>query len=163
MIHRLSHHAIVWIVSAALLVTAFAAPWWGKIIALFLSVHLAALYSSMSPLVRVAAAVEKFIESSGPLMGLVPYIDPVRPSNRTGQVVYQFVKTETSKGKPMNSSEWQLIFNTLESLLAIFVPKVTSKLTPATQQQVTTAVTSVVSAVGAIVIEHAKPATPAAK
>jgi hypothetical protein len=100
----------------------------------------------------LAAIVDSLEPTAPPPPGLVPYIDPVRASNRTGQVVYQFVRPHLSTGETV-------MLTTLEQLIASFLQvglaKIDTKLSPSTQQAIDTAVPTLVSTIASVIVDLA--------
>ncbi|MBV8782291.1 MAG: hypothetical protein JO353_12920 [Phycisphaerae bacterium] len=117
------------------------APWWWQ--------RLAALPLATATLwlIRNRAVSNSLIE----FLELVPYLEPVRGSRRTGQLVYQFVRSH---------STGDFVTTTLEQLIASFLQiglaKVDTRLSPPTQQLITSAVPTLVSAIAAVIVDLAE-------
>jgi hypothetical protein len=154
--HAIARHVIArHVIAAACVALAFTAPgWWQKLAAL--------PFASIAAVASIAAAREADrhrmllarLESLAPAIAdLVPYIDPTRGSNRTGQIVYQFVRPLTSAGA-------SFVTTTLEQLIASFLQvglaKIDTKLSPATQQQITSAVPTLVSTLASVIVDLAE-------
>jgi hypothetical protein len=153
--HVIARHVIAAACVALAAVVVFTAPWWWQ--------KLAALpFASIAAVASIAAAREADrhrmllarLESLAPAIAdLVPYIDPTRGSNRTGQIVYQFVRPLTSAGA-------SFVTTTLEQLIASFLQvglaKIDTKLSPATQQQITSAVPTLVSTLASVIVDLAE-------
>ncbi len=87
------------------------------------------------------------------MLDLIPYIDPIRASNRTGQIVYQFIRPlETTGASVMTTTLEQLIASFLEIGLA----KIDTKLSATTQQLIDSAVPTVVSTIASVVVDLAE-------
>ena len=140
----------------------FTAPWWWqKLTALPCATIVAALSiragreadRHRALLARIESIVfaTKTLHDIPP--NLVPYIDPLRASNRTGQIVYQFVR-------PLEHKGISLMTTTLEQLIASFLQiglaKIDTKLSPATQQLIDTAVPTLVATIASVVVDLAE-------
>src|SRR5580700_11302131 len=79
------NHLLAWACLSMAAVIIFAAPWWWQ--------KLTALPCA-SAVDAISILAHKRPRNSPDLIRLsrlIPYIDPIRASNRTGQIVYQFV------------------------------------------------------------------------
>jgi hypothetical protein len=143
-------------------VIVFTAPWWWqRVVALPCASVVAAVWISAGREADRHRALLKRLEKiavgagdwRGGTAGLIPYLDPIRASNRTGQIVYQFIHSSNSKGE-------SFVTTTLEQLIASFLQvglaKIDTKLSATTQQMIDAAVPTVVSAIASVVVDLAE-------
>jgi hypothetical protein len=157
---------MAWVCLALLAVMVFTARWWWqKLAALPLASMVAALSIGAGReadrhralLARLEAIASDFCLHQDVPPGLIPYLDPMRASNRTGQIVYQFIRppilTAAPTGKPpMTTTLEQLI----ASFLQIGLAKIDSKLSATTQQMIDAAVPTLVSTIASVVVDLAE-------
>jgi hypothetical protein len=151
-------HPIAW---ACLLLTGvivFTSPWWWqKLLALPCGSIVAVISISVSARAERHKLLFSWIESltaqRNMTQELIPYLDPVRASNRTGQIVYQFIRPPTPQGASAMTT-------TLEELIASFLQvglsKIDTKLSPSTQQLIDTAVPTLVSTIASVIVDLAE-------
>ena len=136
-----NRHVVRWSLFALAALLACTAPWWWQRLAA-LPLATAGLWITRCPPAR-----RSLVE----LLELVPYLDPVRGSSRTGQLVYQFIRNSPNKGN--------FVTTTLEQLIASFIQiglaKVDTKLSPATQQAISNAVPALVSTIASVIVDLA--------
>lgn len=148
-------HSLAWGCLALAAAIVFTAPWWWQKLA---ALPCASIVAAVS--IRAARQADRCRFAN-----LVPYLDPVRPSNRTGQIVYQFVRLIEPKGVSFMTT-------TLEQLIASFLQiglaKIDTKLSPPTQQLIDGAVPTLVSTIASVIVDLAEnhkatKASPATK
>jgi hypothetical protein len=153
---------MAWVCLALAAVIVFSAPWWWQKLAALpcasvvagLSINAAREADRhrllLGRLEKIAAGAEAW---RGAPAGLIPYVDPMRASHRTGQIVYQFIRSANSKGD-------FLVTTTLEQLIASFLQvglaKIDTKLSAGTQQMIDAAVPTVVSTIASVVVDLAE-------
>jgi hypothetical protein len=148
-------HALAWACIALAAVIVFTAPWWWQKLAALPCASIVAAISinaaREAPRHRqLLARLESLFASQSP--ALIPYLDPIRASNRTGQIVHQFIRPLKPTGVfPMTTTLEQLI----ASFLQIGLAKIDTKLSAATQQLIDTAVPTLVSAIASVVVDLA--------
>ena len=141
----MKRHAIRWtLLIFAVVIACTTSFWWQRMAAL-------PMVTAAAWLMRCQPARKSFID----LLELVPYLDPVRGSNRTGQLIYQFVRLRSDDGDNMTTTLEQLI----ASFLQIGLAKVDTKLSATTQQLISSAVPTLVSTIASVIVDLANEHT----
>jgi hypothetical protein len=139
-------HAVVWTCLLLAAAIVFTAPWWWQKLAALPCASIVAVISLLT---------DQRADMRRPL--LIPYIDPLRKSSRTGQTIYQFVCAPDQLRKPTGEF---LMTTTLEQLIASFLQlglaKLDTTLSPAIQQLIGTAVPTFVSTIASVVVDLAE-------
>jgi len=157
-----TEHTLAWAcVFLAGIIVVTAPWWWQKIVAVPCASLVAAMsiFSSREAqgyqrlLARLESMSARFANREETVPGLVPYLDPVRASCRTGQIVYQFIRPIEEKGEIFMTT-------TLEQLIASFLQvglaKIDTKLSPTTQQLIDTAVPTLVTTIASVIVDLAE-------
>jgi hypothetical protein len=83
----------------------------------------------------------------------VPYLDPVRASQRTGQIVYQFVHKIEAKGITLMTTTLEQVITTL---LLVGIDRLDDRLSPPTRQLIDSAVPTLVSTIAGVIVDLAE-------